>query len=256
MTATPNPTPTRNATTGSDRRGAVADPELETAFAALRNYDWGSSRAALLPLDRAVAAAHASAAARRSLEKRLLDALQTATSVPAREYICAQLAVIGSRRSVPALERLLAEPALNTAARNALEAIPDPQTLKALRRALPRLPQREQIGVITSLGVKRDAAAVSALAKLLETAAAPVAEAAAWALGRIATPAAARALLRWLAQPGASPAAADSALACAARLLADGRRAEAETLCRGLQAERWPAGVRRAAEQMLENLSR
>ncbi|MDW8308845.1 MAG: hypothetical protein RMK20_05675, partial [Verrucomicrobiales bacterium] len=71
---------------------------MDAAFAALQTYDWGSSRAALLPLDEAVGAAHGSRATREALERRLLDALRRATSVPAREYICCQLALVGSKR--------------------------------------------------------------------------------------------------------------------------------------------------------------
>lgn len=229
----------------------VANDAVDAAFAALQSYDWGSSRAALLPLDQAVAAAHRSPNARQALEQRLLSALRTARSVPAREYLCSQLAILGGKRSIAPLAELLAEPTLATAARHALEAIPDASAAKALRRTLTRVTGREKTGVIISLGVKRDAGSVPALAKLLEDADPQIADAAAWALGEIATSAAARALARWLAGAGASRCAgAAAALTCAERLAAAGRRAEADALCRLLLGASFPGHVRAAAERI------
>ena len=232
----------------------VQTAAVDAAFAALRTYDWGGSRAALLPLDQAVAAAHASRAARAELEQRLLSALRNATSVPAREYLCSQLAVIGGKRSVAPLAEWLADPQLATAARHALEAIADPSAVKALRRALFQLRGREKIGVITSLGVKRDADSVPALARLLEDADLETVGAAAWALGEIATPAAGRALADWLAvAPSALRAgAAAAALACAERLAAARHRAEAVALCRALSDPAFPQHVRAAAARILQ----
>ncbi|MCX8091591.1 MAG: HEAT repeat domain-containing protein, partial [Verrucomicrobiae bacterium] len=217
-------------------RHKTSDAAVDAALGALQTYDWGSSRAALLPLDEAVAAAHGSRATREALERRLLDALRRATSVPAREYLCSQLALIGGKRSVAPLAERLAAPQLATAARHALEAIPDSSAVRALRRALPRLSGREKIGVITSLGVKRDAGSISALTKLLSEAEPQIADAAAWALGEIATPAAARALVRGLARAPAERRAHASAaaLTCAERLAAAGHRGEVEALCRWL----------------------
>jgi HEAT repeat protein len=236
----------------------VSNAAVDAAFAALRAYDWGSSRAVLLPLDQAVAAAHATPAAREAMEQRLLTALRASPAVPAREYLCSQLALLGGKKSVPPLAALLGHPELATAARHALESIPHPHALKALRRALPKLSGREKTGVIISLGVKRDAASVAALAKLLADADPQTARAAAWALGEIATPAAARALGRWLSAAGADPRAdaADAVLTCAERLAAAGRRAEAQTLCRALTRSSFPEHVRAAAERALKSASR
>ena len=69
-----------------------------------------------------------------------------------------------------------------------------PEAAQALRDALPKLDGALKIGVIGSLGVRRDAASVPALAALLGDADAAIAAAAACALGDIGTPDAAKAL--------------------------------------------------------------
>ena len=76
----------------------------------------------------------------------------------------------------------------------ALEAIPDPACDEALRKAEAGLKGRLLVGVINSIGVRRDAKAVNALAKRLGDGDADVAAAVAAALGGIGGDAAAGAL--------------------------------------------------------------
>lgn len=79
-------------------------------------------------------------------------------------------------------------------ARKALEKIPGREAGAALRDALAHTGGVRRTGLINSLGVRRDAEAVEALAALLADSDPAQAEAAAHALGRIATPAAMDAL--------------------------------------------------------------
>ena len=79
-------------------------------------------------------------------------------------------------------------------ARYALEPIPDPAVDSALRDALGKLKGRPLIGVIGSIGVRRDAKAVDLLCRLLKDNDADVAQAAARALGSMGTAAAVEAL--------------------------------------------------------------
>ena len=92
------------------------------------------------------------------------------------------------------LAALLGDEKLAHMARYALEPIPDPAVDDALRDALGKLKGRPLVGVIGSIGVRRDAKAVEPLARLLKDADADVAQAAARALGSIGTPAAVKAL--------------------------------------------------------------
>ncbi|MHB8970047.1 MAG: hypothetical protein ACYC3X_30035 [Pirellulaceae bacterium] len=99
------------------------DP-LDVAFAALRTYQWGPTRDALLPIDIAVIQSHANAEARQRLEERLLEVLESDTSRAAKDYVCRQLCTMGTARSVPALAALLDQAELAHMARAALENIP------------------------------------------------------------------------------------------------------------------------------------
>jgi HEAT repeat protein len=80
-------------------------------------------------------------------------------------------------------------------ARYALETLPGESVNEALRAELTKLKGRPLIGVIGSLGVRRDPKAASAIAGLLNDGDALVVQASARALGRIGTPEAAEALL-------------------------------------------------------------
>ncbi|MBM3890756.1 MAG: hypothetical protein FJ388_16730, partial [Verrucomicrobia bacterium] len=107
---------------------------------------------------------------------------------------CRQLGVIGTKDAVPTLAALLGDEKMAHMARYALEPIPSPAVDDALRDALGKLKGRLLVGVIGSLGVRRDAKAVEPLSKLLKDSDADVAQAAARALGKIGTLAAANAL--------------------------------------------------------------
>jgi HEAT repeat protein len=107
---------------------------------------------------------------------------------------CRALVRTGTAAAVPALAHLLDDEKLSHLARYALEPIPDPAVDVALRAALDRLAGRRLVGVIGSIGARRDAGAAEALAKLLQHADAEVVQAAARALGRLGTSAGAEAL--------------------------------------------------------------
>ncbi len=80
---------------------------------------------------------------------------------------CQRLAVVGTKDAVPALAALLPDEKLNCYARCALEAIPDPAVDKALREAATKLHGRQLVGVIDSIGQRKDAKAIKFLAKLM-----------------------------------------------------------------------------------------
>jgi HEAT repeat protein len=109
-------------------------------------------------------------------------------SVYAKAKACQRLAVVGDRAAVPALAALLANEQLSHYARTALEPMPGPEAGDALRAALGKAKGRLLVGVINSLGVRRDAKAIPALGSLLHGPDAEVAAAATAALARIRRP--------------------------------------------------------------------
>lgn len=116
-------------------------------------------------------------------EKSALKAL--AVTAHERAEACQALAVIGGPNSVPTLAGLLDDRQLAAYARTALEVIDDPSAGKALRDALPDLEGQLLIGVITSIGARRDREAVPALTELVADSKRGAGEAALVALARI-----------------------------------------------------------------------
>jgi len=241
---------------------AIAPSKPETAalcaaFAALKTYDQGSSRAGLLPIDEAVVAALDDKTARRELERHLVTALKHGGSVAAREYVCSKLALVGSRFCVPTLAALLNAPEFAMPARSALEVIPDRHAAQALRESLRTLQGADKIGVINSLGARRDAPSVRALSVLPNDADPAIAGAAAAALGDIGSPRAAKALRGF--QPKATESlrqrVTDACLLCAEHLLAAGKKADAEMLYRSFSTTVQPKHVQLAVARGLERIS-
>jgi HEAT repeat protein len=222
---------------------------LDAAFEALQNYQPGSGRASLMPIDEAVSARLDSPAPRAALEARLVAAWATCSSDEAREYLCSKLALIGTASSVPILATLLGSLRLSQPARNALEAIPEWQAGRALRRGMSNLSGPQQVGAINSLGIRRDLDSVGPLARLLKSPDLSVASAAAAALGSIGTSKAAHALRIFHSRvpEGLKQAAADAMLICAERLLADGHEKDAQALYALLDTPSQPQHIRAAA---------
>jgi HEAT repeat protein len=226
---------------------------LDDAFAALKTYDWGSDIRALDPIDKAIESAQGKAAEWKPLENRLAPVLKAGVPRAAKEFVCRKLALIGSAQSVPVLASLLNDEELGHMARYALERIPGPEADKALRDALPKATGKNRIGIINSIGVRRDAAGAARLAAQLSDQDAEVAAAAAIALGEVGSPEAAKALegYRKRAPKEFRNVAADASLACAERLLRRGRKDEALAIFRELGAEGQPAHIKSAAKRAL-----
>ena len=224
---------------------AALDKTLET----LKTYDWGADRQALKPIDQAIIATHDDAAARKALEKSLVDALAGGISRSAQDYVCRKLRVIGTSQSVEALAALLAAEDTSHIARYALERIPDEKAAKAMRNALPKVSKKLKPGIIGSLGVRRDKQSIKVFSKLLGDSDIQVAKASAQSLGLIGTSAAARELSKFAKKASANMKlpVADACLVCAEQLLADGEKSEAVALYKELKADDKPAHVKAAA---------
>ena len=162
---------------------------------------------------------------------------------------CERLASVGGKDSVPVLAALLSDPKLAHYGRFGLQPNPDPSADEALRGAMSKLKGPLLVGVINSIGQRRDAAAVGALTNLLHDHDPEVASAAGAALGRIGGPTAAKALQQALghAKGPALAAVGDSCLVCAEGLLAQGNRKEALALYAALRHPALPKSIQAAA---------
>ncbi|HUT24035.1 MAG TPA: HEAT repeat domain-containing protein, partial [Sumerlaeia bacterium] len=240
-----------------ESEAARAKQDLSAAREALREswneilaYQFGQSRAKLTDLSDYVRDSHASPKARREIARTLAESLSDGKATgDYRSFACRQLAIIGSKREVPALARLLADGEMTDMARFALERIPDSAAGKALRKGLKQTSGKARIGVINSLGVRRDGRAIRAIAPLLNDADSETAQAAAAALGRIGGARATGILMKAWAKGSPSQRArvADPCLACADQFLEAGKAKRAADIFERFYAEGEPVPVRQGA---------
>jgi hypothetical protein len=165
---------------------------------------------------------------------------------------CKKLAFVGGREAVHPMAALLSHPQLSCYARFGLEPNPDPSVDEVLRAALPKLTGRLKVGVINSIGVRKDAKALDALTKLIDDSDAEVAGAASASVGMIGGLQAARALQAALGRtkPPVFPVVARAALLCAEGLMASNRPRALEMYTQ-LSATNMPGPVRLAALRVL-----
>ena len=163
-------------------------------------------------------------------EAELLTVLRSEATLEEKSAACRQLARVATKEAVPTLAALLGDEKLSHMARYALEGIRDPSVDDALRDALGKVQGQPRLGVIGSLGARRDAKAVDALAGLLKET--DTARAAGHALGNIGTPEAAKALEDALADAtgGSQTAICEGLLRCAEALAADGQSAPSQAI--------------------------
>ena len=175
------------------------------------------------------------------------------TDAGSREFrkakACQRIGELGAKEAVPALAALLGNEHLSTYARYGLEPIADPSADEALRAGMSMLKGNLLIGVINSIGKRRDARAIPALAKMIYGVDADVARAAAAALGSIGGVPAMKEIQRALSKTEGMTrmAVADACLVCAERLLAEDQREQALMLYASLSAIDIPKPARLAA---------
>lgn len=164
--------------------------------------------------------------------RQALETLRSTAPAADKALACKRLAIYGGADAVPALAPLLTDAELTSWARIALEVIPGPEADAALRQALTQTQGRTLVGIINSVGVRADAAAVATLTGQLKAPDADVAAAAAIALGRIGGAPAIAALQPALASTtGATRSAvAQGCILAAEKLIAAGQAAEAARL--------------------------
>ena len=174
---------------GNQERSSRKDGIVNELMTQLRAYDWGGDRGALMGIDDLIVAAQGDKVKLAEIEAALLEVLQSDAKLPAKEYICRQLALIGTARCVPALAAMLPDAELSDRARFALEAIPDASVDEALRAALATVDGIPRVGIVNTLGERKDPKAVPALSEMQSSPDPVLAEAARAALRKIAPPA-------------------------------------------------------------------
>ncbi len=181
---------------------------------------------------------------------QLVRILKDPASTPFQKAkACMRLAMVGTPDAAPALAALLGDEQLSHYARFGLAPIPDASVDEILRSALKKLKGKLLVGVIDSIGQRKDAKAVDLLAKLMYDSDAEVVRAAAAALGLISGARATAVLREGLTKTKGSSRAAVAAacLVSAEGLMARGERQQSLALYELLSRMDMPKAVRLAA---------
>lgn len=191
-------------------------------------YDFGKSRAPLAQIEEMSRQADQKAKIEEAMIKVLQDPKATFAG---KQFACRMLRLVGTEKSVPALAALLSDEKLSHMARWAMQLMPYPAVDEAFAKALDSQKGSTLVGVITSMGARKDAKSIAKLAQLAAGADAPVAQAAIATLGQIGGAQAAEALSSLKpADPKAEALVADARLLAADQLLKDGKAEEAQAI--------------------------
>jgi HEAT repeat protein len=98
---------------------------------------------------------------------KLVGVIKSDAPIKEKMDACRLLSIVGNKDAIAPLVALLGDEQLSHMARYGLEPIPDPAVDEALRKALGKLEGRPLIGVIGSIGVRRDVKAVEPLKEML-----------------------------------------------------------------------------------------
>jgi len=162
------------------------NPYVQKLLTEIKTYDYGQDRESISLLDDQVRLAQESPEMAGPLEKEMAAFLKSDATFAAKQHVCEQLSVIGTRESVPAIAELLKNKKEADIALFALQRITDPSANTALLNALPNSGNEVKTAIINSLGERRDPASVSELEKLLYDKSSGISFSAAAALGKIA----------------------------------------------------------------------
>ena len=218
----------------------------QAGWDSLAKYEFGKYSPNLCALETEIRVAPAGQF--EQYEDKLLVLLNTQNATcEAKQFACRMLRLVGSGKCVPVLAGFLADEKMAHMSRYALQGLPLPSVDDALRNALGMTTGMQKAGVISSLGVRKDAKSVPLLKPLMTDADLVVARESVCALGRIASPDALEALTQAKVADGLKTAVLESQLMCADALLAMGKVDQAAVVYRkGLGAGN-SGGVRAAA---------
>jgi HEAT repeat protein/type 1 glutamine amidotransferase len=229
------PSTTRDVTTPEDVRRwpGFRPPSLEAILRDLDSFAYSRNEEVLYRLREYILNNRGTEESRAGGEDKLLTFLGSTPNPDAKLAVCRELRLIGGDNSAAALGPMLLEPETTDLARYALEKIPGSAVDKVLVDALNTAMGEVKTGIISSLGNRKSAGAVPALAALLTAPEPAVASASAVSLGRIGDKEAAAALSAAYdkAQGALRSEIASSLLLCADELLSLRDYATADEIC-------------------------
>jgi len=198
--------------------------EMEKILEVMSGYDYDSSRSWMPELQNLMMEVYSNGKAIRVVEPLMIDFLQSAATEAGKQYVCRELGLIGTARSVPVLSGLLSAPGMAGTALLALEKIPGAEVDQALLKVFAEENAALQIAVINSLAARHVTDAINPLTKLIRSDNEKLALTAISALGSIGSIEAAETLHKFSTDAPASMkwAVLDAQLKCADRLMKNG----------------------------------
>ncbi len=223
--------------------------QLDEALTKVASYEYGQDFKPLADVMEFVRGTKSNPELLPKVEERFMAFLSGKATLEGRKFVCEQLSLIGTKASAPVLAGLLADPSTSDMARYALQRISAPEAGEALRACLSKVSGKERVGVINSLGQRRDALAVALLVPLATNPDQPTAIAAVNALGRIGDASSLKALadLRKSAAGPIREPVLDAYVRCLDDMVTRGDKAQALAGYRELYSSAEPAMTRVAA---------
>jgi len=187
-----------------------------------------------------------------ALEAKLIAILESSeATMPAKEFACRMLRYVGSAKCIPTVAKLLTDEKLSHMARWVLQGVTAPAAEKALLDAMGKTSGNVRLGMIETLGERRGATSLSALARLLGGNDVATVEGALKAIGKIGGAQAADVVEKAKVAPAAKAMWCDTMLACAASLAAAGQKDRAEKMTQAIFDGDNPSAARVAAMSSL-----
>ena len=221
--------------------GAVEDP-----FATVVHQEFGFSRLSRTAIEDGIR--NSSPAHHGAIEQRLIEILDNPESTyAARQFVCRMLRRIGPDRSLPHLARMLLDDELTDDARFAMQGHDSPEIDAILRESLDQLEGPALIGVIGTIGQRRDRSAVPQLVSLTDQGDTRLTRACVTSLGRIGGSQAQDALFSIELPHELEPLRQDALLRCADNLVNEGAITEASAMYSRMTTDEFPIPVRIAS---------
>ena len=226
---------------------------LDEAFEKLETHQFGQNTDVLNFLHETAVTSHSDSALRKKLNDGLIRILDSDAAYDAKQFACRQLALTATEEHIPTLARHLGDERMTHMALYVLTHIDSPEVDKLLISTLMRTTGTAKLGVINTLGNRRNDYAVSILDLQLDSQEEQTSIAAIRALGHIGTVSARISLFlyeKWSSNErsyGKTIAVAQAYLDIADSLLADGDRKQAASIYQSVYDKDYPAHIRAAA---------
>ena len=222
---------------------------FDEALGQLAGYEYGDSQQCITVLTDIIRQSQSDPSFQNEVLEKLTAFLVREATLPAKDFVCRQLAIVGTEKCVPTLAAMLSSSQTAAMARYALERMPYPEVDQVFLDALPTASGSAKVALINSLGERRCGDAVADLTPLVFDDDPVTTSAAVCALGKIGSAEAARVLGRANGRLAREvvPTLEHATLLRADRLRLEGRTDEAVAIYNALLGKERPGYLRAAA---------